>query len=83
MKQMNSKRSHLWVILSFCLVLAAVGCDRDLAGELAAISGSYLGDVVARMATCYLQDAFGVEAPDGEHEADQSHAAGPLHDYEH
>jgi len=81
MKRINSHRRCVLAILSFCFLFATAGCEREVAAELAAISGSCLGDVVAVAVTSYLQDALGVEAPDDEDT--HSHDAEPMHDHEH
>jgi hypothetical protein len=58
-----------------------------VAGEVATLSGTYLGDVVTVVATGYLHGALGTEssgsAEDPAHEEEHSHAAIPLHDHEH
>jgi organic radical activating enzyme len=68
------------VAFAGCL-LACAGCDEDIAGEVATLSGGYVGDVVSVLATRCLQDALGVEAADSE-SADE-HTSEALHDHEH
>ena len=66
------------------LALGAAGCDREVAGELAMLSGAYLGDMVTALATGYMRDAWGIEDGSAHDEHDgHSHEAAPLHDHEH
>ena len=78
------------VVLLGGLPMATTGCDRELAGEIATLTGTFLGDVAAITTTSYLLDAIGIEEnPDvsgHEHEGEDhehSHSAEPLHDHEH
>ncbi len=55
-----------------------------MAGELAALTGAYWGDVVTVSTTGYLFDVIGVKHESDTHEHDQhSHAAHPLHEHKH
>lgn len=69
------------------LVLGAAGCDRDLAGELTVLSGTYLGDIAKVVVTDCVYGTLGVEsgASSDEHadEDEHSHDTEPLHDHEH
>ena len=73
--------------LSGVLALGTAGCDREVAGELATLSGVYLGDMVTALATGCMRDDWGIEdggAHDEHTEHDgHSHEAAPLHDHEH
>jgi hypothetical protein len=75
----------LSVLLAGMLISGTAGCDQELAGELATLTGAYVGDVVAVSTTEYLLDALGVEHEDGthEHEDGHSHDTEPLHEHEH
>lgn len=86
------KRTSLTTMAALLLLLCgllptALGCDRDVAGEVVTLSGAYLGDVITVLATGYLHDALGIEAggsADGHtHDDEHSHEAEPLHDHEH
>ena len=72
-------------VLLACWPLAAAGCNREVIGEVAALSGAYLGDVVTVVATGYLMDAVGIENHGDalEHDEEHSHDAEPLHNHEH
>ena len=76
------------LILFLCSVLpAALGCDRKVTGDVAMLSGTYLGDVVTVLATGYLHDALGIEdsgsVDEHAHDDEHSHEAEPLHHHEH
>ena len=70
-----------------CLSVAgASACTREAAAQIAALSGSYLGDVVATWSTAALLDAWGLESDGtyGESGSDaHNHDAEPLHEHEH
>ena len=87
MKRTYPARTVLWFVLVCCLMLGVTGCEQDVAGELAALSGVYLGDVVTVAVTDCLYGALGVEGgaslDEHAHEDEHSHDAGPLHDHEH
>ena len=75
-------------IVLVCLLLpSSAGCDLELAGEVATISGSYVGDVVTVLVTGYLYDLLGIEgdatADAHSNEDGHSHDAEPLHEHEH
>ena len=60
------KRTSLMTMAALVLSVGGflpvvAGCDRDVAGEPAALSGGYLGDVVKVAVTGYLHDALGIE----------------------
>lgn len=70
----------LILVLLSCVSLGANGgCNGDVAGEVAAITGGWVGDVVAVVATKFLETIWGTGAA----AEDTSHGAGPLHDHEH
>ena len=84
------KRSRSIIIPGLvCLWVGVVsgnaGCNVDVAGELAAASGSYLGEVVTVIATNSLQQAWGVGGDSAEEEEsdEHSHDEEALHDHEH
>ena len=85
MRRMSRMRRAVWALLLGTCLLAGVGCDEQLTSELAALSGSYLGDVVSVVVTECLQDALGVGAVgDGDADGDDhAHDAGALHEHEH
>lgn len=70
------------MLLGACL-LAGTGCDEHVTGQLATLSGSYLGDVVSVVVTHCLQDALGIEVADSPTGDEHEHDAGALHDHEH
>ena len=71
--------SHLVLL---CAVLSgAAGCNHEVVGQVAALSGAYIGDVVTVAVTGYLNDALGIEG--GGAVDEHSHEAEPLHDHEH
>ena len=77
----------IFAVLVMCLSVAgALGCTREAAAQIAALSGSYLGDVVATWSTASLLEAWGLES-DGAHgdagSDAHNHDAGPLHEHEH
>jgi len=82
---MNRKPRRIVRILLSCVPLAAVGCDREVIGEVASLSGAYLGDVVTVVATGYLMDAVGIENLGDalEHDEEHSHNTETLHNHEH
>lgn len=69
------------VLLGGCL-LVGTGCDEHVAGQLATLSGGYLGDVVSVVVTRCLETALGVEdaEPEG---GDHTHEAESLHEHQH
>ena len=75
------------VLPLYVSVLGGAGCTGEVAGQLATLSGAYLGDVVTVVVTGCLQDALGIEADgsteDHAHEDEHSHDAEPLHEHEH
>ena len=81
MKRTSLTTSAALLLLLGGLLPATLGCDRDVAGEVATLSGAYLGDVVSALATSCLHDALGIE--DGGAAGEHSHEAEPLHDHEH
>ena len=81
MKRTTLTTATVPVVLLCSLLFVAGGCDREVAGQVATLSGAYLGDVVAALATGGLHDALGVE--DGAANDEHSHDAVPLHDHEH
>ena len=89
MRSLTRDRFGVVTLLLSCCLLAAGGCDSQVAGELVAATGSYLGDVVSTVTTGYLQAVWALEASDAEHahedasEHEHSHEATPLHDHEH
>ena len=86
MRRMSARMAGVLVIL-LCAVLSGLGgCNRDVTGEVATLSGTFLGDVVAVVATGYLHNALGIESSgsaDESAEDEHSHAAEALHDHEH
>jgi len=71
------------MLLSACL-LGGAGCDEHVTGQLASLTGSYLGDVVSAVVTDCLQEALGVESAAGDAADQHEHAAAAaLHDHEH
>jgi hypothetical protein len=86
MKRTYGVRIIVVALLLTGLSLPSVGCDQELAGQVASLSGGFLGDVVAVAATRYLEMAWGVEVAGGAHEAEEEshdHDAEALHDHEH
>ena len=70
------------LVLLLCGFLAGIaGCDREAAGEVATLSGAYLGNVVSVLTTECLHDALGIENSGSADE--HTHDAEPLHDHEH
>lgn len=70
------------------LSLPSVGCDRELAAQVASLSGAYIGDVVAVAATRFLQTVWGVENANAGHvyeDDEHSHERDvePLHEHDH
>ena len=55
----------------------AVGCTREAITEIATLSGSYLGDVVAAWSTAALLEAWGLDDDAAE---DNS---GSMHEHDH
>ena len=86
MRRMSARMAGVLVIL-LCAVLSGVGgCNREVAGAVATLSGTYLGDVVTVVATGHLHDALGIEgsgSADESAEDEHSHAAEALHDHKH
>ena len=85
MKRKNFTRGKKLVMLLSGILFVSSGCDDKITGELVALTGAYLGDVVAASTTGYLLDVIGIE-PEGnthEHEGEHPHAAEPLHEHEH
>ena len=82
---MNRGRRTIACIMLVCWPLAASGCNDEVIGEVASLSGAYLGDVVTVVATGCLLDALGIEDHGGalEHDEEHSHNAEPLHEHEH
>ena len=96
MKRMSRLRTPVAVVLLSCFSFAAVGCDEDIASQMAAITGTYLGDSIASVGRYFgdmvsvlvaghLRAALGLDVSgvaDG-NEDGHTHESGPLHDYEH
>ena len=79
MKRMSRARRTVAALLLGGGLLVGAGCDQHVAGEMATLSGSYLGNVVTVVVTRYLQTALGLDAA-----ADApAHSEEPLHDHEH
>ena len=87
MKRGPSASMTLRAMLACSLLFGVVGCDHEAAGQLATLSGTYVGDLVTVLVTGYLQDAWGVEGAaslgDDVHDDGHTHETGPLHDHEH
>ena len=87
MKRTCPAPTGFWFVLVCCLMLGVTGCEREAAGELAALSGAYLGDMVTLVVTDCLYGALGVEGgaslDEHAHEDEHSHDTEPLHDHEH
>ena len=87
MKRTSSTTMAALLLLVCSLLPATLGCDREVAGEVATLSSAYLGDVVSTLATSYLYDALGIEAngsaEEHSHDDEHSHEAESLHDHEH
>ncbi len=65
-----------------CAIFSGItGCNHDVAGQVATLSGAYAGDIVTVLATDYLNDVFGVEHSDSA--GGDSHDAESLHEHEH
>ena len=80
------KRTTLTIVAVPAVVLCSLlfvagGCDHEETGQIATLSGAYIGDVATALATGYLHDALGVE--DGDVNDGHTHDAGALHDHEH
>jgi len=74
-------------LVTSCAVLTGVGCDYAMTSQAATITGEYLGELVSVVVTGYLQDELDLgsfEAENGHDDGEEhSHAADPLHDFEH
>ena len=87
MKRTSFQTISAIILLPCAVLFGAAGCNLDVPGDIAALSGAYLEDVVSVVVTGCLHDALGIE--DGgshdEHADDDghSHDAEPLHDHEH
>ena len=81
MKRISVMARAAAVVLPCGLLFGTVGCDREVADEVAMVSGAYLGEVVSVLATAYLLEAFGAETADSHDEL--AHDTEPLHDHEH
>ena len=85
----RGRRTTFCVLLSSCS-LVAVGCNREVTGQVAEVSAAYLGNVISVLTTGYLLEAWGVETTDEHAHEDthseddgHSHDAEPLHEHEH
>ena len=81
------RSGKIFAVALLCLSVAgASACTPEAAAQIAVLSGSYLGDVVATWSTAALLDAWGLES-DGMHGDSGSdahnHDAEPLHEHEH
>jgi hypothetical protein len=71
-----------------CLLVSALsGCDHGLVSQVATLSGTYAGDVVAIMATGFLHELLGIDddtsAGTDAQDDGHSHETEPLHEHEH
>ena len=76
MNATNHHKRGLVIVMAVCLLFAGSGCDRTVAGELATITGGYIGNVVSAIATAYLKILVGAEGDGGD-------AGGAMHDHDH
>jgi len=87
MKRTSLTTMVMHAVLLCILLSGLAGCNHEVAGEVATLSGAYLDDVVSTLATSYLRDTLGIEAggsvAEHTHDDEHSHEAGPLHDHEH
>ena len=85
MNRSYRKKLCVMLMVACCFLVGATGCNQDVIGEVVALSGAYVGDVVTAAVTGALSSAFGVEgaAEEHEHEDEHSHSAEPLHDHDH
>ena len=82
MKQTIRPRAITAVALLVGLPPAGLGCNEDVATELAQVAGNCLGEVVTVVATGYLQDALDLDDANGENDAGDGENR-PMHDHEH
>ncbi len=69
---------RIFAVAVVCLSGAgAVGCTREAVAQIAALSGSYLGDVVATWSTASLLEAWGLESDAADHNG------GSMHEHDH
>ncbi|UCG15095.1 MAG: hypothetical protein JSV19_07330 [Phycisphaerales bacterium] len=80
MKRVDVATMVAAVVVLSGLLFGTAGCDREMADEVAIVSGAYLGEMVSLLATAYLEEAFGAESTDDHDEL--SHDTGPLNDHE-
>ena len=87
MKRDRYKGNAAIVMLLYGLASGIAGCDRDVAGQVAALSSAYLGDVVNTVVAAYLYGRLdlenGVSGDLHAHDSEHSHDAEPMHDHEH
>ncbi|MBN2561791.1 MAG: hypothetical protein JXQ75_12755 [Phycisphaerae bacterium] len=74
---MSRCKKSLATLMAVCFLSAGTGCTTDVTGELATITGGFVGDVVSTLATGYLRLVLGLEA-----DADEQ-AAASMHEHEH
>ena len=81
MKRTFSTRATSQLVLLCAVLSGSAGCNHEVVGQVAALSGAYVGDIVTVAVTGYLNDALGIEG--GGSVDEHSHEAEPLHDHEH
>ncbi len=81
MKKTDPTTIALRIVLVFGLLFGVAGCNQTVVGELASLSGAYVGDVVTSVVTGGLHRLLGLEDGDSadEHTADSD----ALHDHDH
>lgn len=83
---MNRTKRVKWLMICVLLggsLVGGVGCDQDVAGQLATLYGDYVGNAASVVVSHYLQSALGVESAADTHADEHSHGTGALHEHEH
>ncbi len=87
MKKTVSTTIAIRIVVVFGLLFGMAGCDHMVAGELATLSGAYVGDVVTSVVTGGLHALLGLAISDSsdEHADEHEHEddSGGLHDHDH
>jgi len=83
MRKTYPKTIALRIVFVFGLLFGVAGCDRTVAGELATLSGAYIGDVVTSVVTGGLYHLLSLEDDDSSDEHEDPHDSDALHDHDH
>jgi hypothetical protein len=85
MRTRQPTKTRIGVGLLGVLLSTGSGCDQELTDQVAALTGSYAGDVVSVFVAQCIRSTLAIETDslDEAHDHTHSHDSEPLHDHEH